>query len=278
MEKRFRVSAIRLVGVALTYGCIAVSLPGFTFRESLTPQALPEAAQFQLDLADLFLARKAAIKPKLIPIPDDLFSTTTIKGGTLYCGTVNGSIRSGTLSGEQLLLFAEKVRVIKAKIKRATGAAKRKLQTQLKSTKATAQLNDARCVAQKLGLPLPTPTPKPGGGNGGSGSTPTPAPTPTPDDNSSGCFSGGGNTKAGCFGIPSNLTGNVSQGAALWNNGGSSPYFSSCKGCHGSDGAKYGRSFNQLKYAFNTPAFGMGINPSDSQIAHLTAYLNRFSP
>lgn len=262
--------------------CVVLSLCGYTSVQH------GAADLGELDAISNYLSskKKKSTKPKLVPIPEDIFEITDLQGNPLLCGTVNGKILGGKLKGEQYLTLTATVKATQQQLKRASGSQAQKLRAKLAKQKKTANANNQRCLAAFLGQPLPTaaPTQPPAGGGGDTPApgnpTPTPTPTPVPTQigNPLSCFQNGGNTKPGCFSIPSGLTGNVSQGASLWNNGGTSPFFSSCKGCHGADSSKYGRNFNQLKSSFNNPAYGMGINPSDSQIAHLTAYLNRFSP
>ena len=115
------------------------------------------------------------------------------------------------------------------------------------------------------GSATPTPTP------GGSGTNPTPVPTRTPTP-TTGNFDGSGNvTAAGkaLFGIPSNLSANVSAGRSAWQFG--------CQGCHGSE--KLNKTFSSYRALLKaSPMFIFENDVPDSELANLTAYLNRFRP
>jgi hypothetical protein len=104
--------------------------------------------------------------------------------------------------------------------------------------------------------------PKGSTGTPDSGSHPTPTPAP-----SAGNFDSAGNvTAAGksLFGIPSNLSANKNTGKSL--------YDATCHGCHTSE--KTNRTFSFIKTA--TSGSPMFLRLSDSEVANLTAYLNRF--
>lgn len=104
--------------------------------------------------------------------------------------------------------------------------------------------------------PTYTPTPKP---------TNTPTATPTPSDG--GCFTANGDTQ--CFGIPNNLTGNVTSGSKVWT-------AFSCSGCH-SEASKRGSTYGRVQAAFSNSSMAALPKPSQQEIAHITAYLNRYN-
>lgn len=106
--------------------------------------------------------------------------------------------------------------------------------------------------------PTNTPTPKPT-------NTPTPTPTATPDDG--GCFTASGDTN--CFGIPANLTGNISSGSKVWS-------ALSCSGCH-SEVSKRNLGYSRVNAAFSNSAMAVLPKPSNQNIADITAYLNRYN-
>lgn len=105
-----------------------------------------------------------------------------------------------------------------------------------------------------------TPTP------GGLLPTPTSTTPPSTPTATSGNFDGNGNvTAAGksLFGIPSSLSANISSGQSVWSK--------NCQGCHSE---KTNRTFSTYKSMI--AASPMFITLPDSEVAHLTAYLNRF--
>jgi hypothetical protein len=106
--------------------------------------------------------------------------------------------------------------------------------------------------------PTLTPTPRPT-----TGGTTSPTAKPTPVPTTTGNFDANGNTTK--FGIPSGMSGNITAGSSV--------QASNCNGCHTE---KQGRSFGQLKASLSIGPMSF-IKLSDSQIANLTAYLNRFN-
>ena len=78
-----------------------------------------------------------------------------------------------------------------------------------------------------------------------------------------GPFDSNGNTNS--FGIPSGLTGNISQGRRVWNR--------DCASHHSERGTGY--SFRRLKQAVEGPLMRLSVPNRD--LANLTAYLNRRS-
>jgi hypothetical protein len=110
-------------------------------------------------------------------------------------------------------------------------------------------------VTPPKSTPIPTPT--------HSGTNPTPTPTVRP-----GNFDNAGNVTAqgkSAFGIPSNLSANRNTGQSKW--------FASCRQCHSVE--KTNRNFGTIKSAL--PISPMFINLPDSDVANLTAFLNRFN-
>jgi hypothetical protein len=112
-------------------------------------------------------------------------------------------------------------------------------------------------VTPPKSTPIPTPT------HAGTNPTPTPTPTVRP-----GNFDGAGNVTAqgkAAFGIPSNLSANKNAGQTKW--------FATCRQCHSVE--KTNRNFGTIKSVL--PISPMFINLPDSDVANLTAYLNRFN-
>ena len=99
--------------------------------------------------------------------------------------------------------------------------------------------------------------------------SPSPTPTPTPQNPNLGNFDLNGNvTNAGkiAFGIPSSLSGNITQGRTL--------YTSYCTGCHVE---RTGRSFTNLRTSIaQSPMLFDSTQVTDGMLANITAFLNRF--
>jgi len=197
-------------------------------------------------------------------------------GKTITCG---GPIKNKYHPGRTkkigdttvLILFSEDLKVQKAKYKTAKKAAdKKKISKTIDALLLKIKLQKKICAAGPNGSsPTATPTQGPGGSNPGPVPTATRTPTPTPRP-SSGNFDNSGNTTAAGntkFGIPSNLTGNISQGSSVYSN--------NCKGCH--SGETTGHSFSYYKSSIQASPMFI-FNLSDGQLANLTAYLRRFEP
>lgn len=170
-------------------------------------------------------------------------------GATNYtCGLLSGAWLPGTVDRKHssyFLTFKTQMANLKKQIKKASGSKKSKLEAKLKVLKAKNKKAQAACNQF----------------NGGSNPTPTPI--------SSGNFTGTGDvTAAGklLFAIPSTLSANITTGKNL--------HSMLCSGCHGE---KLGRSFNSLRSSIAaTPMSFTTSDVSDSELANITAYLNRY--
>ena len=283
-----REATMRSIFTAAVTGFTVLSLSGFGGESSRTVELRvksPATAQIE----SLYL-RRSARATACVAAPETLFSTTDAKGRVLLCIEQSGKYKAGQLKND---CFKTKQQIAKELAKKARTNSR--FRSKADKAKKTAKAEDKLCTSAANGgapgggtgggddgtvTPTPTATPSgsPGGGGGGGsggGSNPTPTPTrtptPTPTSNPLSCFDAAHqNTKAGCFSIPQGVTGNVSAGSSIWNNG--SGGVSSCKGCHASE--YLNRSYTQLSAVL--PASPMFINASTQQKADLTAYLNRF--
>ena len=224
---------IRPVLNLLASGCIVLSL-AVPFVGQTTAHAAP---------------RK--LPATCVAIPADLFSTTDSKGKALMCGTVGVKLLLGKVKGSCFNTDADAVKAAKAKYKKTKRASDKRKYTDLtKKSSANGKLCKAASTVGGI-TPIPTPT-----------STPAPVPTENPLS----CFTSAGVTKAGCFGIPSGVTGSVVVGAALWSSKG-------CTSCH-SQGDNLNKSYSTLTSVL--PISPMYINTTVQERADLTAYSNRF--
>jgi hypothetical protein len=106
-----------------------------------------------------------------------------------------------------------------------------------------------------------------GGDDGTARPTPTRPPTPRPTSPSGNFDSNGNVTSVGkqLFGIPSSLSGNISRGNSVFQ--------ANCAGCHEQ---RVNRTYSSYRAAISRSP--MNISLTDTDLAHLTAYLNRFRP
>lgn len=183
-------------------------------------------------------------------IGSDSLRIVSSGSSTYSCALLANNWQSGNLDRKNSSFFLSyKVQIanLKKSIKRATGSKRTKLNAKLLVLKAKSKKAQAACNAFN---------------NGGS-------PTPTPS--STGNFTSNGDVSAAgkiTFGIPSNLSANVTTGKNL--------HGMLCSGCH-SD--KLGRSFNSLRNSISgSPMFFTSSDVTDSELANITAYLNRFRP
>ncbi len=179
----------------------------------------------------------------------DSFSKT-ISSGSIDCAYVNGSYTAGRVldaSGTVFLSFTQDIKNLKKKLKSAPDNKKPSIQKKIKAAKAKASEGNPVCAGGPDTLPFPTPTP--GGG--------------APNFDSAGNVTESGKV---VFGIPSNLSANISAGLAVYN--------SFCTGCHT---AKLNRDFQVYRDSIVEPPMLYGSDDiSDAMLANLTAYLNRF--
>ncbi|MCO6431881.1 MAG: cytochrome c [Deltaproteobacteria bacterium] len=184
----------------------------------------------------------------------------TYGGRKIVCGgPISGKYYSGT--GQSLsngALFTPgytKVKDLKSKFKKATGSKRTSLKKKLDKLNKKVKSDDKICAEGPDSEP-PVVAP-----------TPTQAPTATPTPGSGNFDSNGNVTSAGkaAFGIPSSLNANRESGRSIYN--------ASCKGCHVTE--EQGKSFSFYKIAIQSSPMFI-FDKSDGDVAHLTAYLNRF--
>ncbi len=177
-------------------------------------------------------------------------NTATGAVKTLFCnGKIPGQAKISSTTA-RFSTFAELLKIDKKKRKQNK-----------KKIAQLADLNKRGKIVCSGGV-LPTPTPRPD-------VTPTPRPTATPSSGG-GNFDANGNVTAQgktAFGIPSSLSGNVSVGQGVFSQ--------NCQGCHSSN-ENVNKTFSQYKSIIG--AAPMFINLSDSSLANLVAYMNRFKP
>lgn len=178
---------------------------------------------------------------------DDVFVTKT-SGGTFTCASIGSKWLPGTLDRQDssyFLSFQAQVRTLKAKVRKAIGRKKSSLQKKLTSLQGRAKKGNAACKNGPSGPGSPTPTPV------------------------SGNFDASGNLTAqgkATFGVPSNLSGNITSGKNV--------HTTKCQGCHGD---KPNKSFSQYRSLTSaSPMFFSTADLPDSELANITAYLNRF--
>jgi hypothetical protein len=180
--------------------------------------------------------------------------TITVRSKPLLCGLSGSSYQPVIRRTDQSLAPASaELRTVRGKIKKAKGAALKKLKREESTLKSTIARGKNPCRtgpnqpgAQRL-VVAPTPTPTPG--------------IPV------GCFVAGNNTVPGCFGIPNNMSGNIDRGQTF--------YQANCRGCH--DFVKNNRSWGEVSRALNNIPQMRPFRPADQTIADVVAYLNRFN-
>lgn len=191
-----------------------------------------------------------AATPKPVKLDGTSLFQTSNAGVTYTCGLINQAWLAGKLDKKGLFLsFNASAKIATANAKKSSGSKKTKYLNAAKKAKAQAKLGNPVC------------------GTGNSpGSGPTPAPTVPAG---SGNFDLSGNvteTGRALFKIPSGLVANISSGRLVFNQ--------KCSGCHGEHQNK---SFTTLRS--DTAQFPMGFTAQDlpdSELAHITAFLNRF--
>jgi len=219
-----------------------------------------------LFITGLLACSAAAAQAQSLPLPpSDLFQVST-SAGKVMCGKVSNRFVPGTLAkdGTTFTRLKTTIAVLNKRIKKAKGNAKTKLEKQ----RATAVKREAaarkKCAEGQGGGGTPTPAP-----TSGPNPNPTPTRTPTPAPTSSACFNGN-TARGGCFGIPTNMTGDLARGSSLW-------ISRSCMGCHAASG-KLNRTYSQIQASFSTQPNMAGLpTPSSQELADYAAYLNRFN-
>ncbi len=173
-------------------------------------------------------------------------------GSSSYtCAQLAGSWQSGAIDRKNpsyFLSYKTQLAAVKKSLKKASGSKRTKLNAKLLVLKAKSKRAQAACNSFN---------------GGGTQATPTPT--------SSGNFDANGNVTAlgkSIFGIPANLSASISAGKNLHN--------VLCSGCHGDE---LGRSFSSYRSEISKSPMSFTISDvPDTDLANLTAYLNRFRP
>ena len=167
----------------------------------------------------------------------DIFEVTE-DGRDFTCADIDGTVYAGKLRSDLFSPYKGLAARARRAARAASGDRKSTLLARAAQFRAHASTGDAACA-------------------GG---------TPAPDAN----FDGSGNlTEKGktAFGVPSTLTGNISEGQALYNG--------TCEGCHSSE--ETNRSFTTLRSELSgDPMYFTSNDIPDSDLADLVAYLNRY--
>lgn len=209
---------------------------------------------FAAALAAAFLCR-----PAFAATPSTVFE---IRDGRsrAYCGLVGATyVPVVKVSGKYRTASSE-ASAAKKKAQRSIGRTRDLLRKREKTLRALITRTATACKAGPSTTPGAGPAPAPTATPGSS-----PAPTPTPVS-LPGCFAPGNNTRPGCFGIPSGLTGNIDRGQTAFRN--------QCTGCHTSRPA---RTYTQLQSSFDRIPQMQPFRPGAQDLADITAYLNRFN-
>lgn len=188
--------------------------------------------------------------------PGDIFSTNL--GSARYtCGKVGSRWLPGAYVAKSRVLFlsyAAELKNVKKSLRSASGTKKKKLSSRQNKLNSLIRGGTQACSS---GPPSGTP-------GSGPGAQPTPTPTIAP-----GNFASNGDvTPLGksTFGIPSNFSANVNTGKSIFDG--------LCRQCHTTNNEPLNKRFPTIKQAIeNAPMF---ITKPDHELAHLTAYLNRF--
>ena len=183
--------------------------------------------------------------------PDNVFQTRN-SNGTFLCGLINGRWLAGALDKsdrDYFVSYAAQIRTLRQRARTEEG---------IKKERTLARISTLRSRSSRGGEVCRN------GDDGGS--TPTPKPTTTP---SLGNFDSVGNVTAKgkqTFGIPSNLSGNVSKGKTV--------HSTKCTGCHSEHTnltfSQYRTWVGQFPMSYTTSSL------PDGELADITAYLNRF--
>jgi hypothetical protein len=196
--------------------------------------------------------------------------------GAAYCQKKADAWIAGTQSNGKFRSLSAQISGLRRQLANAPKKKQKTLRTRLAALKALYRAAKKGCEELLLTEPEPSPSPSP------TPLPPSPSPSAAPSTSPSAspsasatprpsCYDAQRNTS--CFGIPSPLVGNESSGAAL---------FSGCQGCHtgSGDGGKRNKSYSQIQNALlevpQMQPFSDSYSAQD--IAHLTAYLNRFNP
>lgn len=178
--------------------------------------------------------------------------------GSVMCGTVGSKNVPGSMVKGKFVPFSKQISTLSKQARAATGTKKKKMAAKITKLKALLAKNKNTCSD---GTKPPSSVP----------GTPTPKATATPPSGGgSSYFDAQGNLTAmgkTKFGVPSNLSGNISSGGSRW--------AATCTSCHaGSGGEKLNRNFATISLAAKFYAPNAGLTQGD--IANITAYLNRF--
>jgi hypothetical protein len=192
-----------------------------------------------------FLSVQAFGLPRgALKIPSSNVFVTSGASGAFTCGKPSSKWVAGTLIGSQkdyFISYATEIKNAKADILRASAAKKKKLLAKIKSLSAKLSPGSTAC---KNGPPT--------------------TPTPTGNFDSFGNVTAAGKLR---FGIPQYLSASISQGRTVQN--------LNCNGCH----------LERVDYTFSTlrqkiaqaPMYYDSSQIPDSDLAQLTAYLNRYN-
>jgi hypothetical protein len=219
-------------------------------------------------VAVVFIAATAyaATRPRAVLLADHEFFQPTTPSGIVSCGLVGGKWIPGILGKSTSRLFTSRAAQLRALQKdrnaASTVSARAKIEKRISKLQKTQRREAPYCKSGPTPTPTATPAPAP--------VVPTVTPTPTPVVQ--GCYDQSRNTT--CFGIPNGIEGNETLGLSL--------FTSNCLGCHNGSLEPEPRNFtySQIDSSFSTVTqMNLYIGSfSPTQVAHLTAYLNRFNP
>jgi hypothetical protein len=232
-----------------------------------------------MGMASSSTAQSQPRAPQGILLPEDLIqSTSDVTGIRVVCGYSRGSWTPGALTSSTKLFVSDtnNIKFLQRKLKSATTRTRSKLQKQLTRARSLLRRRSAACALLPMpgeGRSLPSPTPE--GTPPQSGPTPTPPPSSsaTPTAKTIYIDSNGVVTEEGraLFQIPANLPANRTSGKAVFDD--------QCAGCH--DGSQRrqptGLTFPTYRTEMaRSPMFITSSQVPNSDLAHLTVYLNRF--
>ncbi len=206
-----------------------------------------------------------------------------IGGARAACRTNDNSVTPGILRRKTYITYARAItRLVKKRRKERNSAQRAILRSQIRLLRAQADLSQIICemfLAQLVATPTPVPPTVPTDATPSSEVAPTPnpeitpevTPTPTPTStpqpmryfDSAGSLTTYGKQQ---LGVPNELAANIDVGAVSVN--------IRCLQCHGEYA---GRTFGQYRTAIIAPPMYY-VPPvlGDNELAHITAYLNRF--
>lgn len=206
-------------------------------------------------VAALFCAAVAEAQSSFVPGEGEMFLSTF--GGKVFTCAFQETWMVGAVNSSTGIFTPTKLAIQKKKkkAKKQRGAALRKTKNNIARDKVYLSVGSKICQDGPEGAPPYEPP------------TPTATPSPSPTSNPNSCFESNGDTKPGCFGIPSGLTGNKIRGQTY--------YAAQCTGCHES---KANKTYQQVDAAFTNNAPMEPFRPDNLQdLRDLVAYINRFS-